>query len=311
MNKKKIFRWLVFIAAWLMVACGPPRLINEYKEGGYYPQEFKTNLAFLALEWAERQPYIVASGSLADRERGIFYTAKHFTDEFGTFGPDYCKVFFNGKVYTARVVKVPPIRDAALIRIDSFFSSRDFPELLLVAKERPKVGDRVFIKGIHPHPHGIRALNEADGFPDRVIDIFRTYYGKVQRDLTKESQVVIDELEGIVVKPDPAAIIKDDKLSDEIKSILLQHENESYIKVKMARDHRFSFGGLSGGVAANDRGEVFGVITTQNPFRFERDESSFFFVQNHSQEGGTVKRVFDTIYVTPNEDIKELLKFVE
>jgi len=113
-------------------ACSPPSELNrnKYREENSFPQDFKSTGAYLVLEWNSKKPFIMASGSLVNREKGIFLTAKHFSDAFGLLGVDYCKVFFNGKVYKAVLVKVPPIRDAALIKLASSFSVKDFPALV-------------------------------------------------------------------------------------------------------------------------------------------------------------------------------------
>lgn len=83
------------------------------------------------------------------------------------------------------------------------------------------------------------------------------------------------------------------------------------MKVVMKRDHKFSFGGLSGGVALNDRGEVVGVITAQDIFRFELDENGFFFDPGSGKIGVEIKKqFFDTIYVTPIDSIKDMDAYV-
>ena len=80
-----------------------------------YRQGFKASIAWLTIEWNGR-PEIMASGFLINKEKGVFITARHFTDEtrklFGGI-----KIFFNGKVYDGEILAVPPIRDAALVRI--------------------------------------------------------------------------------------------------------------------------------------------------------------------------------------------------
>ena len=64
-------------------------------------------------------------------------------------------------------------------------------------------------------------------FPGDEISIFETYYGQVVKDLSKESQVVFDNLEGTVVKPDPGALLKNPFLTDELKKGLLEFENDN------------------------------------------------------------------------------------
>ncbi|MDP3792959.1 MAG: hypothetical protein Q8Q89_04525 [bacterium] len=305
---------LIFCAIYSS-ACDPPPDANrnEYREESRFPQDFKTTGAYLVLEWNGRKPWVMASGNLVDREKGIFRTAKHFTDEFGKLGLDYCKVFFNGKVYRANLVRVPPLRDAALIKIFSSFSPDDFPKLLPVAKEIPKFGDKIYIQGFHPHLYKIRKINEEEGFSDKMVPIFETYYGVVDKDLNRETQVVFDDLEGRVIRPDPESVFKNKFLTAEQKKDLLEVENDKYTKVLMKRDHKFSFGGLSGGVALNDRGEIVGVITAQNPLKFEYDKHGFFFIPGEGQVEITEikKQLWDTIYITPINSIKDLNEYIK
>ena len=309
----KLKKMIVVFLFSFSFACSPPSELNrnKYREENSFPQDFKSTGAYLVLEWNSKKPFIMASGSLVNREKGIFLTAKHFSDAFGLLGVDYCKVFFNGKVYKAVLVKVPPIRDAALIKLASSFSVKDFPEPLPVASENPKPGDRVYVRGFHPHAHGIREKNKEEGFPDKEISIFETYYGQVVKDLSKESQVVFDNLEGTVVKPDPGALLKNPFLTDELKKGLLEFENDKYLKVIMTRDHKFSFGGLSGGEALNEKGEVVGVITAQDIFRFEFDEHGLFFIPGVGVGAIVKKQLFDTIYITPIESIKDLEQYIK
>lgn len=311
---RKFLTISLVLFCWFLIACNPPPELNlnEYREENRFPQDFQSTGAFLVLEWNGRKPWIMASGNLVDREKGIFRTAKHFTDAFGSLGVDYCKVFFNGKVYRATLVKVPPIRDAALIKLLPPFSADDFPELLPTASETSKLGDEIYIQGFHPHTYYLREENKKDGFPDKDIRIFETYYGQITKDMSKESQVVFDNLKGKRVAPDPESIRKNRFLTDEQKVASLEFENDRYIKVLMARDHKFSFGGLSGGVASNDKGEAVGVITAQDILRFEFDEHGFFFIPGvgPAEVAEIKKQLWDTIYVTPIDSIKDLDEYI-
>jgi len=309
------FICVVSVLISVLIACGPSPLQNEFKNNNYFPidqniiNEFlKSGCAYLVIEWAERKPRIMASGCLASKEKGIFYTAKHFTDGFGSLGPDSCKLFFNGKVYDAKLKKVSPIRDAALIRINSPFLPDDFPDPLPIAEKMPAIGDKIYIQGLHPHSYSIRMANKLEGFPDNVINIFETYYGQKMKDLTKESQVVMDYLESTRVNPDPESVRNNPLLSPAMKEEMLKYENDSYIKVLTKRDHKYSFGGLSGGAAVNERGELVGIITAQDPLKFELDEDGLFF---DPRSGNINKQLFDNVYITPMGAIDDLQRFVE
>lgn len=307
---------VLILSILFLVACEPPPDLNKnkYREGNWFPlpENLKGTGAYLVIEWNGKKPWVMASGNLIDRKKGILRTAKHFTDVFGSLGVDYCRVFLmNGKVYKAVLVKVPPIRDAALIRLAEPFLASDLPEPLPATSEMPKFGDKIYIQGFHPHIYRIRKENKEEGFPDREINIFETYYSQITKDLDKESQVVFDNLVGKRVRPDPESVRNNLLLSDEQKEAVLQYENSKYIKVVMGRDHKFSFGGLSGGVALNDRGEVVGLITAQDIFRFEFDENGFFFDPESGHIGATIKKqFFDTMYVTPVDSIKDMDAYV-
>ena len=307
---RKIFP-VIFLC---LSACSPPPdpNRNEYRTENRYPQDFKTTGAFLVLERNGKSPEIMASGNLADKKKGIFRTAKHFTDEFGALGVEYCKVFFNGKVYKANLVRVPPIRDAALIRLVPPFSSDDFPDPIPIASEMPKIGDKVYIQGFHPHAYKIRQENKEEGFLDKEVNIFETYYGQVTKDMERESQVVFDNLEGRVVKSDPDAVRKNSHLKEEEKASLLSLEDGSYMKILTIRDHKFSFGGLSGGIALNEKGEAVGEITAQDISRFEYDERGQFIPELGNVTITSIKdQLFDTMYVTPLDSIKELEEYIK
>ena len=305
-------RILILIFCFAIVGCSPPPLINEYREKGTYthPQELKSTVAYLVLE-KNNQPMIMASAFLINKEKGIFLNAKHFTDDIGSFGPDYCKIFFNGKVYRVEVERVPPRRDASLLRIISDFNSADFPEPLIVAKEMPKLGDKVYVLGFHPHVYDIREQNEKEGFADRVIPIFRTYYDVIMKDKSKETEVVFDNLEGTRVKLNPDSVLKNPYLDVDEKNALLEYARGDYIKILMARDHKFSFGGLSGGLTVNERGEVVGVITAQDPFRLEFDENGFLTLPNGDVVATVKQQKFDVIYVTPIDSLQDLMEYVK
>lgn len=310
MKKDKI-NWfvirLILIFVFIFVSCGPR---PEVEEPASYPQNSVTDIAYLVLE-KNGQPYIMASGSLANKEQGLFRTAKHFTDEFRPLGTDSCKVFFNGKVYTAELARVPSSRDAAVIRISSPFDPEDFPEPSPIAGKQPELGDTVRIKGAHPHAYWVREANKSEGFPDNVVEIFEKYYGVIMKDPTMETQVVLDDLGGKVVKPDPESVRKNPFFSDEMKEGMLEFENDKYMKVLMRRDHKFSFGGLSGGLAVNDRGEVIGVITAQDIYRFEFDKNGLFVDPNSGHVAAVVeKQLFDTIYITPIDSIADIEEYM-
>src|SRR3989338_1832489 len=99
----------------LLCGCGPqPSEPNEYRKGGFYPQDFKTPVAALVQE-RNGQPEILASAFLVERQAGLFATAKHFVEDIS--GEEF-KIFINGKVCLGAVVATPAISDLAIIAIN-------------------------------------------------------------------------------------------------------------------------------------------------------------------------------------------------
>ena len=261
-----------------------------------YNQPFVSDVAFLVIEWGGK-PQVMASGFLADKDDGEFFTAKHFSDGLKEMEIDSFKLFFNGKVYDAELAQVSYVHDVTVVRITSPFLPEDFPDPSPVARQRPKPGETVYIRGFHPHAYRVRQENKSDGFPDVVIGVLRDYYRFFTQDPRKESQIVFHNLESEVVPHDPNPLFKD----------ALQYENESFIKVLMARDHKISFGGLSGGMVVNEDGEWVGIITAQDIYRFEYGDDGMLV--NPRSIRRVTNQLFDTIYVTPVENFLDLYEY--
>lgn len=298
-------------------ACNPPPTENVYREEGRFLGGLNVPVALLVAEWGGK-PRVMGSTWLIDGGHGALFTAKHVTDAFINntieLGANECKVFLGIKVYTCFVDRVPSVRDAVVLKMFSSFNPVELPKPYKISTEPPKlkVGDPVFIQGFHPHPAEITKSNMEDGLKDLIVPVLKNFYELREADPTRQREIVFDNLEGRRVKPDPDSIRKNPFLKDEEKKALLEYENDSYIKVHMVRDHKFSFGGLSGGVALNEKGEVVGIITAQDPLRFEYDKQGFL-IDPHS--GGRIdvfrkkKQFFDTIYVTPIESVIDLYNY--
>lgn len=253
-----------------------------------YLQDFKTDVAWIPLEW-NGKPMGWGSGFLVDKDRGAFFTNKHVSNEFNTVGKGSHKLFFNGKVYNTELVKTPPTVDAALIKITDEFDSSEFPESASFSGEKVKVGDRVWVEGFHVHSYSIRKADGESGYNFPVIPIFRDYYRMNTRDLDNEKEVVFEKLEARVTN-----INKKIEIGGQGSGIVQDMRNivNLYIEIKTSKDHLFSFGGLSGTVVRNDKGETVGIFTAG-----PTEES----VPVHELEDGSVvsKIVFQTAYITP------------
>lgn len=309
--RKMLAVFLLFV----FYACNPPPVENAYRKESRYPSDLNVPVGLIVSEWAGK-PRVMASSWLIYGGNGTLLSAKHFTDTFVNniieLGANECKVFLNGRVYVCIVVRVPPLRDAVVLKILGSFDQVELPKPYKISTTKLKIGDKVFIQGFHPHPSKITKSNKVDGFGDQIVPILKNFYELREADLSRQREVVFDDLEGKRVKPDPDSIRKNPLLKDEEKKALLEVENDLYIKIHMARDHKLSFGGLSGGVALNEKGEAVGVITAQDIFRFEYDKQGFF-IDPHSGERLEVfnkkKQLFNTIYITPIESIKDLYDY--
>lgn len=294
-------------------ACNSPPNENNYRREGNYPSSVNVPVAFLVSEWAGK-PRVMASGWLIDGGNGMLFSAKHFTDVFMNntieLGANECKVFLSGKIYSCIIVHVPPLRDAVVLKILGPFNSAKLPTPYKISTTKLKVGDKVFVQGFHPHSSEITKSNMDDGLKDLIVPILRTFYELREADPSRQGEVVFDNLEGIRIKPDPNAILNNPLLDNEAKKGALEYENDSYIKVRMARDHKFSFGGLSGGVVLNEKAEAVGIITAQDILRFEYDKDGFLIDPHKGTITVTIKKqYFDTTYVTPIESVMDLYDY--
>lgn len=307
---RKVLAVFVLLAIY---ACDSPPNENSYRREGSYPSNINVPVAFLVSEWAGK-PRVLASGWLIDGGNGTLFSAKHFTDVLMSntieFGANECKVFLNGKVYPCAVVQVPPLRDAVVLKILSSFNPENLPKPYKISSTKLKVGDKVFIQGFHPHSSDITKSNMAEGLRDLTVPILKTVYDLREADSSRQREVAFDNLEGKVIKPNPDFIRNNPLLSDDEKEGSLKYENGDYIKVLTNRDHKFSFGGLSGGVALNEKGEAVGIITAQDIFRFEYDKNGFFADPHSGVLIVSIKKqYFDTIYVTPIDSVKDLYDY--
>lgn len=312
MAKLKLFRLLALtvMVGVLLSGCGPSdEEKNEYRRENKYPGRIDVPVAFLASEWGG-MPRILASGWLVDKEQGMFLNAKHYTDVFMgdsiELGSGECKIFFNAKVYECYVVKVPPLRDASVLKISSPYNPADFPEPYKIAETPVKVGDTVYVQGFHPHSQKISESNTEEGFPDLIFPIRKLYYEVRMADPKKQMEIVFDSLEAKVTKINNHIRIDEGQLADD----LLKFELNTYFEVKTVRNHKFSFGGLSGGVVVRVRKdgqkEAVGIITAEKPVRIEYDSKKRMIAPDF----GNIP-VADTLNITPIESVKDLLDYIK
>lgn len=268
MKRLGIFIVILVGAIAYTAGCGDPikrKELNQYRVQNRYvdKQELVTQTAFLALEVDGKLKYDFkgnledggyASGFLISKKRGLFKTAYHVSKHLGESGVDWCRLFMNGKVYRAGLYRASSNRDSAVIRIIDNFDPADFPEPPPVATERVKVGDKVFIEGHHPHPYDVRLRDKEAGKNFILIPLLKNYYQTVRVDREDYTEVVYEVLEAEVTEID--VVVPKKEGDDSIESRV-----HKFFTIRTKEDHFFSFGGLSGTVIKNDKGEVVGEVT--------------------------------------------------
>ena len=277
---------------------------SSKKRHTVFRQSITLPVAWLVIEWNGR-PDVMASGFLVDKEKGVFVTAKHFTDALDDLFPDEVKVFFNGKVYSASLAGLAGLRDAALLKLEEPFDPADFPEPYRIADEPVSVGDTVFIQGFHSHPLWLSTANKNNGRPDRMVFVLDDYYHVVMLDPTKKINVVFDNLKAVVLRLDTKHQIGKPGSGQSYLN-RIRNEVNTYTDVRTKHNHVISFGGLSGGAATNKDGELTGIITAEAPQRFEFDPKGRLLTPRGFLIRG--KLVRDEISVTPIAEIKDLLR---
>src|SRR3989338_30726 len=203
----------------LYLGCGPKEAKQPVSEKRYV-QTFQCVEALFVRE-RNGQPTVMASAFLVDRQRGIFASAKHFV---GSESDGDCKIFFNGRVYDGFLLRLPPVTDIAMIKIEGEFDSANFPEPYKIAIQ-VRIGDKVFVRGIHPHPGNLQAGHQ-------VLRIFSDYYGYVGRD----DEFVYDSLESKIT--DLNAKISNRNIqgsSEELSGV-----TNTYFQLETKENHRLS-----------------------------------------------------------------------
>src|SRR3989344_5749373 len=142
---------LPFLFLFVLIACGPPKdHLTDYQKTRTYPIEGKCvePVAAVVIERNGRFDVQMATGSasLEIKESGIFSTANHVV-----FLDTEYKLFFCGRVYKGRRILNAGISDVGFLKITDNFDPSIFPEPYKLA-ESVRVGEQVFIRGIHIHP---------------------------------------------------------------------------------------------------------------------------------------------------------------
>ena len=322
MKKRFSLVFLILLCCVFIFSCRPGKDNTniENKTRTYpCPQGLKTDVAWIVLEWNGKPRYGgYGSGFLNDKEKGIFFTNKHVSDMFNVLGKGRHKIFFNCEVYNAKIVRIDPLADAASIQITDPFNSSNFPDSAPIAKEKIKVGDKVLIEGFHPHPYAIRESNRVEsGYNELLVPIYKEYYrmkvyygGRRISDLDNEMEVVFEKIEGRVIALN---LTWEDIMKKKGKDAAADGFIESlgnkinlFHEIRIFKDHKFPFGGLSGGPVRNSMGEIVGITTRQDVDRYEYDEEEF-----KSKGFAEAKNLWDTVYITPIESVADLRQYLD
>ena len=304
MLSRKVFSLFAIGYLLLAINCSPPPVENIYRKHGIFPGGINVPVAFLVNEWAGKAK-VMGSAWLIDGGNGVLFSAKHVVDAFLNdrieLGGSECKIFLYGRVYDCVVARVPPLRDAVVLKLTSPFNSSELPKPYKIATEKVKIGDKLFIQGLHPHPKEIRDANEREGFKDTVMPIFRTFYELRAGNECVDTEIVFDSLEAKVVELGLHIKIDDQGDSPMDK---LKYDANSYFRVETSRNHKFSFGGLSGGgaVRLNKDGEpeAVGIVTAERPVILDYDENGDLV-----SPCGMPPMVSNTMMITPIESVAD------
>lgn len=234
----------VFLCLFVLAACGPPKdHLNQYQKTRTYPTEggCKEPVASVVIERNGRFDVAAATGSaflVESKEMGMFGTANHVVE----LDVEY-KLFFCGKVYKARRILDPGVSDVGFLKITDEFDPSAFPQPYEIA-ESAKVGEQVFIRGIHVHPERLQK--------EKVIhQIVREYYG-----LVSTAEFVYDDLSAMIT--DKEVLIPNSSVqggeSGGLSDVVLRN-----FSARAIHDHVISFGGLSGGPTVNRRRQIVGI----------------------------------------------------
>jgi hypothetical protein len=228
-------------------------------------------------------PIAWCSGFLVEKERGLFGSAKHCAGVTGKW-----RIFFYGSVYDGVLVRVPPISDVVIIKIQGDISP-NAPDPYPFVSEIKK-GDKVFIRGIHPHNRSMQENKQ-------VVAIIKDYYGMVirERETSEEKEHVFDNLEARVT--DIALEIKNREIEKMAPAEIAEIAN-TYLDLKTQEDHGASFSGLSGGPVVNDHGELIGVISSQKRLLRPEEVAKGIYI---------LSIVWNTVRAVPAEEVKRTI----
>jgi len=232
-----------------------------------YAQDFTRPVIFLVAE-INGVPEKASSGFLLNRDKGIFVTAKHFTDTIEDLGKDDFELFINGMMCNVSAVKVFPELDIALVGINGDFDPQKLPQPYPIADSLPQIGDTIYLEGFHSHPYLLRQYNKNRGVIGEVVPIFKDYYGIIRVDSMIEQEVVFERIPAHIFRIDTVEVFIED--SSQKKEYDFRANITDYFYARAYYNHLISLKGLSGGAVLNKKGEVVGVFVVGSRIHMNR-----------------------------------------
>jgi hypothetical protein len=276
---------------------------SSFGEQKTYSQDFVSDIAWIPVEWNGKLIHSsgYGSGFLVNKDEGLFFTNKHVSDVFDSLGQGSQQIFFNGVVYSAKFERALQLVDTALVRIDETFNSSDFPDPLPFATEELMIGDKVFVEGFHPHPYMIRLSDKNDGIEFPLLSIFKDYYRMGTIHLEREREVVFEKLEAEVTELDKKISINNGERYSLVQD--LRNRTNLYVEIRTLKDHKFSFGGLSGTRVVNENNEIVGIFAAGPTMEIDPDT-----VQELPGGARISEIVHKTAYIIPIQYVEELMQ---
>lgn len=255
-------------------------------------------------------PYSMGSAFLIHKEDRRFVTNDHVIEITRLYPSVDMKLFFECKVYDITLERMASIHDAALVYIPNEADTRKWPTPYSLNRDSVMVGDKVNIQGVHRHFYLQHQRNIRWGYNDPAFFIRRDHYGwDRQPNPLSAWEFFFDDLEASVFEVDATKNVLYDKgvISRDMQQI--RTATNRFFSVRTKRNHVESFGGLSGGVVINDNKEIVGIITLEEPQRWERQPLPGDPQDTTGTNLQTLVPVRDVIAVTPATEVMEIFRY--
>lgn len=274
-----------------------------------FEQEISIPVGAIVIE-RNGSPYSMGSAFLIHEEDRRFVTNDHVIEMTRLYPSVEMKLFFECRVYDITLERMASIHDAALVYISNEVDTQRWPKPYSINRDTVSVGDKVNIQGVHRHLHLHHYRNVSWGYNDPPFFVRRDYYGwDYQPNPLSAWEFFFDDLEASVFEVDATKNVLYDKgvISGDMQEI--RTSTNRFFSAKTKRNHVESFGGLSGGVVINQDREIVGIITLEEPQRWEIQP----LPGDPGDTTGTVRQglipIRDVIAVTPVSEVMEIFRY--